>query len=255
MRGLSGNPISGLAWLIGSKGVLQEVNDCILVGAYPAFEIYGELKKAGSEDALVWEQDILALEKKTTGKFAPGEGVVFVGSSSIRLWSTLEEDMAPIPVIQHGFGGAKLNDVVHYADRLVGNYQPRAVVVFAGTNDLHPGATKEPEVLLESYQAFVERTRRKQPELPIYFIAITPSIMRWPVWDIAVQTNALIAAWSETQPALYVLDTGSALLNAAGEPDPDNYVFDGLHLSEQGYAIWTGLIKPPLLAELGLGGG
>jgi lysophospholipase L1-like esterase len=236
------------------KILLAVITAALLIVAYPAFELYSELKKGASEDPLVWEQDIEALESATAGKYPAGEGVVFVGSSSIRLWSSLEEDMAPIPVIQHGFGGAKLNDVVHYTERLVNNYSPRAVVIFAGTNDLHPGAAKEPAVLLQSYQEFVATVRRKQAQLPIYFIAITPSIMRWETWGLMRETNALIKAWSDTGENLYVIDTGDALMGDSGEPNPDNYVIDGLHLSEQGYRIWTELIKPPLLLELGLPG-
>ncbi len=77
--------------------------------------------------------------------------------------------------------------------------------------------------------------------------------MRWEVWDVALKTNELISTWSDSQQKLYVIDTGAALLNKSGEPDEENYVFDGLHLSERGYGIWTSLIKPPLLAEYARG--
>ena len=92
--------------------------------------------------------------------------------------------MRPIRVIQHGFGGAKLNDLVHYATRLVNAYRPRAVVVFAGTNDIDPRAQKPPAVLLESYQAFVRKVHAQMPHVPIYYIGITPSPMRWSVCPI-----------------------------------------------------------------------
>jgi len=222
----------------------------LLALAWPAWQLYGELAKARSEDPLVWEADIQALEAGSAGRFAPGEAVVFIGSSSIRLWRTLAEDMAPVPVLQHGFGGAKLNDAVHYADRLVSAFRPRAVVLFAGSNDIHPGATKSPQALLDGYREFVARVRREQPALPVFFIAITPSPLRWEVWHVAVETNELIRAWSDTQTGLYFIDTGPALLDSSGEPDPDNYLFDGLHLNARGYAIWTSIIRPRLLAEL-----
>lgn len=224
----------------------------IVALSWPAYRLHTEIDKARSEDPLVWEEDVADLEAKTAGRYPAGEAVVFVGSSSIRLWDSLEEDMAPVPALRHGFGGAKLNDVVHYAPRLVTAYRPRAVVVFAGTNDIQPGAVKPPEVLLERYRAFVDTVRAAEPGLPVYFIAITPSIMRWKVWDAAQETNRLIAEWSATQPALYVIDTGDALLGPDGKPDRDNYIFDGLHLSDRGYALWTRLIRPPLLDELGL---
>lgn len=223
----------------------------VVLGSYPAYTIYHELRKGISEDPLVWEDDIAALEAGTRGMYSPGVPVVFVGSSSIRLWSSLHMDMQPIPVVQHGFGGAKLNDVVHYADRLVSNYKPRAVVVFAGTNDISPRAQKKPEVLLASYQAFVKTITAEQPDLPVFFINVTPSLQRWEVWPIAQQANALISRYSDTLSNLHVIDTGPALLGADGKPVRDNYRFDGLHLSKEGYAIWAGIIRERLLDELG----
>ena len=126
-----------------------------------------------------------------------------------------------------------------------------AVVVFAGTNDIHPGNTKPPEQLLATYQRFIAKVRADLPDAPIYYIAITPSPLRWEVWDIAQQANQLIAEYSEREPGLFVIDTGPSLLGADGTPNRDNYVFDGLHLSEAGYAIWTELIRERLLADLG----
>ena len=153
--------------------------------------------------------------------------------------------------IQHGFGGAKLNDVVHYAERLVNAYQPRAFVVFAGTNDIEPAASKSPQVLLASYQAFVGKVRVNQPDLPIFYIGITPSPRRWSVWPIARSTNRLIEVWSGADPNLYFIDTSNDLLGSDGEPDEDNYLFDGLHLSKRGYRIWREIIRKRLRDELG----
>lgn len=219
--------------------------------SWPAWQLYGEIQKARSEDPLVWQEDISALESKTRGLYGPGEGVVFLGSSSIRLWSNLVEDMAPIGVIQHGFGGAKLNDVVYYAQRLVNAYQPRAVVIFVGTNDIHPGASKTPEVLLASYQTLVRKIRADRADLPVFYIGITPSTMRWSVWPIAQATNQLIEDWSAKDPKLYFIDTSPALMGSDGEPDSANYRLDGLHLNEEGYRIWREIIRTRLLAELG----
>jgi lysophospholipase L1-like esterase len=223
----------------------------VLASLWPAYTLYQEIQKATSEDPLVWESDIASLEDSSRGLYPPGVPVVFVGSSSIRLWDSLHMDMQPIPVVQHGFGGAKLNDVVHYSDRLVSNLQPRAVVIFAGTNDIDPRASKEPEVLLASYREFVERVTRDNPELPIYFINITPSLMRWEVWPIAQRTNALIAQYSAGHENLHIIDTGPALLGPDGAPLEENYMFDGLHLSDSGYAIWTQIIRERLLDDLG----
>lgn len=218
----------------------------LLLAAWPAWRLWGELSKAASQDPRVWEDDIAALVEATADGPNDHGAVLFVGSSSIRLWSTLHEDMAPLDVVQHGFGGAKLADVEFFADELVTPFAPRGVVVFAGTNDIHPGRTKPPDVLLATWQRFVSRVRAGSPDVPIHFIGITPSLMRWEVWPQAQETNRLIREWNASQPGLSYIETGPALLGADGTPDPDNYVFDGLHLSDRGYAIWTEAIRAHL---------
>jgi hypothetical protein len=223
----------------------------VLAAAWPAWNIYTGLQKSASEDPLVWEDDIRALEERSAGRFGPGEAVVFVGSSSIRFWSTLEADMAPMPVLQHGFGGAKLGDVVYYAQRLVKAWQPRAVVVFAGTNDITPEDAKPADVLFERYLELVAILRADDPELPVFYIGITPSPLRWEVWPEAQDTNALIESHTAAHPGLYFIDTAPALLGANGTPNPNNYVWDGLHLSEQGYAGWAWIIRAVLEENLG----
>ena len=211
----------------------------LVLAAGPAYLAYEELRKARSEDPRVWEADIAELVDDTRGGPAAKGAVVFIGSSSIRLWSTLREDMAPMVVAQHGFGGAKLGDVEYWAEALVNDFAPRAVVVFAGTNDLHPGAMKPPKVLQETYRRFVDRVRAELPDVPIYYIGITPSPMRWSIWDTAQATNALIRDYSEGDGGLHYIETGPALMGSNGQPDGANYLFDGLHLSSEGYAIWT----------------
>ena len=87
------------------------------------------------------------------------------------------------------------------------------------------------------------------PDLPVYFVGITPSPRRWSVWNVAQQTNELIREWSASQLHLYFIDTAADLLGDDGVPNPENYIIDGLHLSDKGYEIWTGIIKPRLIAD------
>lgn len=221
----------------------------LLVVSWFGFRINQEIAKRNSEDPLVWEADIAAFEAQAQAAPPPTNAIVFVGSSSIRLWDSLVKDMAPMPVIQRGFGGAKLNDTVHYAERLVNAYQPAAVVIFAGSNDIIPGRTKSPQQLLKSYQQFVAKVRANNPGLPVYYIGITPSPRRWEVWPEVQAANAAIESYSQRTPGLYYIDTTPALMNADGEPDSANYMFDGQHLSARGYSLWTSIIRPRLLED------
>lgn len=212
-----------------------------------AGRIIGEVIKARSDDPHVWEKDIKAFERAAQKQPPPANATLFVGSSSIRFWRSLKRDMHPIPIIQRGFGGSKLAALSHYAERLIAN-NPRVIVVFCGTNDITPKQAKQPQQLLESFQSFVDKTRAKLPTVPIYYIAITPSPLRWNVWPIAEQTNRLIQSYCEQQTNLHFIDTTAVWLGEDGLPDPANYLWiDRLHPNKSGYASWTRLIRPILL--------
>ncbi|MFK8049770.1 MAG: GDSL-type esterase/lipase family protein [Halioglobus sp.] len=229
-----------------SKYLWSTIAIIAVLASWPAYKVYSELGKAQSEDPLVWEEDIEALLKKTSSK--PGD-VLFMGSSSIRFWDTLARDMAPLGTINRGFGGAKFADAIYYADKLVDVVDPAAIVIFVGTNDIHPGATKPAEVLLNSFRELIAKIRRTHALTPIYYIAITPSTMRWEVWPIAERTNQLIEQFTAQDETLHFIDTGPALLRD-GEPNRAFYVLDGLHLNDSGYQTWTDIIRPRLLADL-----
>ncbi len=221
-----------------------------LLAAYPAYVLVGELRKANSEDPLVWEEDIAQLVELTRARGELPGAVLFIGSSSIRFWTTLEHDMQPLRTIRHGFGGAKLHDIEHYAERLVNDFRPRAVVVYCGSNDIQPHAAKSPGDLLESYQRFVDRVRTDLPDAPIYYIGIKPTPLRWSMWSEIQETNRGIRELSESRPDLHYIETGPEMLGADGRPDPDHFRFDRLHMNARGYAIWTHIIRARLLADL-----
>ncbi len=230
----------------------KTVGALLLIGvillAWFGTKLFSEIAKAANDDPLVWEQDIQAFVAETKHGI-PEKPIVFVGSSSFRLWKSMAEDLAPLSVLNRGLGGSRLGDIEYWADELVNINSPLAVVVFCGTNDIRPDAAAEPEALLKTYQAFVQRIRVASPDVPVYFVGITPSPRRWDVWNIAQQTNQLIREWSDAQPQLHFIDTGAALLGDDGLPNPQNYIFDGLHLSEKGYKIWTSIIKPRLVED------
>ena len=153
------------------------------------------------------------------------------------------------PTNLYGKLGAKINDLAHYAERLVAAPSPRALVVFAGSNDIQPGAAKDPQTILDSFRDFVKRTRKVHSDIPIYYIGITPTPGRWEIWPISQATNELIEAFTASEDGLHFIDTTAGLLRPDGTPDTDNYLFDKLHLSAEGYAAWTGVIRPRLLAD------
>ena len=200
--------------------------------------------------ATVWEPAIRAFEEQDRRQPPEPGQVVFVGGSSIRFWNTLAADMAPIPVLNRGFGGAHLRDVLHYADRVILPYRPRVVVIYAGENDLGSWWAW-PGLVVDRLRQLVERLRQNNPNPPILLLAIKPS-----PWFIArlerqEEANRRLRAYCEATPGLFFIDVARPLLDAQGRPRPELYR-DGLHLNAAGYALWRERVRPVLLAVLGL---
>lgn len=173
-------------------------------------------------------------------------GVVFVGSSSIRLWDNLEEDFQALPVVvKRGFGGSRLSDCSDHVARLVLPYKPKLVIVYAGDNDLAEGAT--PEEVLASFKRFVEGVHTALPATRIAYLSIKPSPLRAPLMAQARAANQLIRDYAVGVPALDYIDIYSKMLDAAGQPRAELFGPDRLHLSRAGYALW----RQEIAAHLG----
>lgn len=183
-------------------------------------------------------------EKNST----PADAILFVGSSSIRGWKTASR-FPDLPVVNRGFGGSHISDVVQYIEETVLRHRPRAVVFYAGDNDIAAG--KSPEQVLDDYREFVRTLHTARPGTPVIFLAIKPSLARWGLWPAMQEANGLIASYSEGDAALHVLDLSADMLGPDGTPRRDLLVADGLHLTEEGYTIWTERTREAL-ADLGL---
>lgn len=191
-----------------------------------------------------WAAEIDALTAAdATNPPAPG-GIVFVGSSSIRLWRTLAEDFPGLPVINRGFGGSELADSVHYLDRIVLPYRPRLVVLFAGTNDIWNGRT--PGEVAADFRAFRAKLHAALPDARLIFLAINPAPSRARVHDRMHEANALIEADCATDPRCRFVDVATPMLDASGGTRPELFVSDQLHLNADGYAIWRRVLAPHL---------
>ena len=196
-----------------------------------------------------WEFQISAYEKADR-KNPPKPGViVFTGSSSIRFWESLASDMKPLEVINRGFGGSRVAQVNQYASRIVLPYQPRAVVLYAGDNDLSWPWSKTSEQVSGDFEQFVEIIHAKLPETWIYYVSIKPSIFRWGNREKFNKTNELIVEYIRTQPRVQFIDVDAAMLDAQGKPRAELFRWDGLHMNAEGYAVWTSIIKPVLLSR------
>lgn len=205
----------------------------------------------GSEGfaASVWEFAIEDYEAADADDPPAPGSIVFVGSSSILFWSTLHEDMAPLPVLNRGFGGSEIAHVTHFADRIVLPYEPSAIVLYAGDNDIGFGSSAG--CALHDFEAFFDHIRAAAPDTPIYFISIKPSPARWELWDEMRRANQLIEARITTDPALHFIDVSEAMLDDQAQPRGELFLEDGLHMTPAGYQLWTSIVRPRLEADLG----
>ena len=191
-----------------------------------------------------WTAAIDAFTQTDATNPPPRQGIVFVGSSSIVKWATLAQDFAGLPVVNRGFGGSDLSDIVFYADRIVTPYQPRAVVVYAGENDLWAG--KSADALFAEFRAFVTKVHAQVPTAKIVFIGLKPSPSRIRIRAEVIRANTLIAAACAKNPKLAFVDVYAPMLDAQGKDRPELYVADQLHMNPAGYAIWTPLVAKAL---------
>lgn len=195
-----------------------------------------------SESEAQWEDTLAtfaAMDLKN--KPEPG-GVLFVGSSSIRLWDNLEQEFADARVIKRGFGGSRLTDCVNLVDRLVIKYRPRTVLLYAGDNDLAEGST--PEQILDRVKAFAERVHGRLPETRITFISIKPSPARQTLLNQARTANRLVEQYADAHPLVDYIDVFTPMLAADGLPRRELFRDDALHLNKAGYALWRSVIRP-----------
>ncbi|MBX3422817.1 MAG: hypothetical protein KF752_14785 [Pirellulaceae bacterium] len=202
-----------------------------------------------------WEGELKKLEQLDQQQPDPENAILFVGSSSIRLWKDIARDMAPWPAVGRGYGGARLSDLVVFTERLLAAHDYRALVVFVA-NDITGGkdannSDKSPEEVLELFKLFVQIARQHRPDRPIFFISITPTSSRFSVWPQVNCANELIRGYTLTQQHLHFIDTRCHFFTPDCLPNDELFVADKLHLSPSGYQLWAQIIKAALLEKLG----
>ncbi|MBC8342038.1 MAG: hypothetical protein H8E63_10305 [Proteobacteria bacterium] len=221
------------------RTVLHRWAIAAIVLTAPLF-VYGEDAKPDR-----FESTIRKFEASDAKDPPKPNGVLFTGSSSVRMWN-LGESFPKLGAINRGFGGSTLPEVLHYFDRVVVPYRPRTIAIYCGDNDINKGRT--PEQVFADFVVFVDRVRRQIGEdVSVVYIAIKPSRARWKLWPKMARANALIAAWASTTRGVDYADIATPMLTnvEAGSPPPaDLFVEDGLHLSAKGYTMWTRVLAP-----------
>jgi len=201
----------------------------------------GGFPKAEAKKPNRWEKNIQRFEASDKIKAPPKGKVLFLGSSSIVRWNT-DKLFPGHTTINRGFGGSQISDSLEFADRILIPYQPQTVVFYAGDNDIAAG--RSPAQVVDDYKALVATAHAALPKTKFVFVAIKPSTRRWNLWGKMKQANEAVAAFSKSDPRLEYLDIASGMLGADGKPKKELLAKDGLHLSDEGYKLWTSLAEP-----------
>ena len=199
-------------------------------------------------DHAQWNAEIAAFQAGDRAHPPAPGAVLFIGSSSIRLWTSLAADFPGVRTLNRGFGGSEIDDSTYFADRIVAPYRPRAIVIYAGDNDLQDGDS--PAHVRDDFAAFVHKARSLDPGVPIAFIAIKPSVARKALLPKIREANALVRAYAASQRDVSYLDVFTPMLGSDGQPQSRWFIADGLHMNRQGYALWTGVVETWLDATL-----
>ena len=196
-------------------------------------------------------KEINAFTEADKKQMPPEGAVLFIGSSTIRIWKTLAQDFKEIPVINRGFGGSFLEQSTRYADRIVIPYKPKMIVLFAGTNDIASGK-KSPQQVCQDYQDFVAKVHAALPDTRIVYLSISPTVARWKLEGKMLEANYLIEKFTveHNSPTrkLSFINSHSQLLTLDGLPPAPLLQKDGLHLNPDGYKALVGIVKPRILA-------
>jgi lysophospholipase L1-like esterase len=188
-----------------------------------------------------YENDVKKLEA-LKGALPYTPETILYGSSSIRLWEHMYEDLKTLHPVNLGFGGSTLAACVWFFDRIMESYAPKHFVCYAGENDLGDGRT--PEEVCIFFRQFQACLQKRFPDVPLTFISIKPSVVRWNHMEKQVRyTNQLIKAEiDKSNGKQYYLDLFTPMLNAHGQPEKDLFEADGLHLSRKGYLLWKEML-------------
>lgn len=191
-----------------------------------------------------WEKEIAAFEQMDRTNPPPKGAVLFIGSSTIRLWKTLAGDFPNHQVINRGFGGSQIVDATHFAERIIFPYEPKVIFLRAGGNDLWAG--KSPEQVFAEFKAFVTKVHAKLPETEIVFIALCPSVARWARAEQEKTLNTLVREFARRTPRVSCTEGDAMSLGADGKPRPELFVSDMLHFNAAGYKLLAEVVRPYL---------
>ena len=190
--------------------------------------------------------EIKAFKHQDSISFPPGNAILFVGSSSFRKWTDLQSYFPDVKIINRGFGGSTLPDVIRYEKEIIAPYHPKQILIYCGDNDLASSDTVTPTMVAKRFQQLFHLIRKDLPKANIAFVSIKPSPSRLQLFDKMQEANALIKSFLKKQKNTSFINVFDKML-VDNKPRADIFLSDSLHMNAKGYAIWQKAIQPYLL--------
>jgi len=210
------------------------------------FFLIGNLVFAQDNKPPFWD-DIQAFKKQDSAQPPPQHAILFVGSSSFTKWTDVQNYFPGYTIINRGFGGSSLPDLIRYENEVIFKYRPREIVIYCGENDLAGSDTVTGDLVYKRFTTLFGHIRKKMPTVPLVFISLKPSPSRWQLREKMITANDKIKGFLSKQKNVVFIDVYHKMLGADGLPLKDIYLDDNLHMNAKGYAIWQKLIEPHLL--------
>ena len=200
-------------------------------------------------NAQPFANDIAAFKKQDSISFPPKNAILFVGSSSFTKWTDVQQYFPDYKIINRGFGGSSLPDVIRYEKEIIFPYLPKQIVIYCGENDLAFSDTIKALTVFERFKTLFSDIRNKFPTTPIAYVSLKPSPSRWHLKSKIEEANKLIKQFLKKKKKTAFIDVYHKMLGPDGTPVPDIFIQDKLHMNAKGYAIWQKEIQPYLLKD------
>ncbi len=192
--------------------------------------------------------DIQNFKKLDSARFPPKHAILFVGSSSFTKWTDVEDYFPGYSIINRGFGGSSLPDVIRYNNDIIIPYHPKQIVIYCGENDLAgTDTTVSGKIILQRFKQLFVLIRKQLPAVPIAYVSMKPSPGREKLWPKMIAGNSLVKKYLGKQKKTVFIDVYHKMFNENGTVMKDIFIEDNLHMNAKGYAIWQKLIAPYLL--------
>jgi len=191
--------------------------------------------------------DIQQFRKLDSVQPPPANAILFVGSSSFTRWTDVQNSFPGYTIINRGFGGSTLTDVLRYEEDVIFRYNPKQILIYCGENDIASSDTVTAKTVFNRFKTLFTEIRAVYPEVPIAYISMKPSPSRWNLREKFMSGNHLIENYLKKQKNAQFINVWKPMLGSNGKPKQELFVEDNLHMNANGYAIWQKLIQPVLV--------